>query len=363
MAEGLPIGETNMALFGTDIEKNLKYKNAENEPEWHKIPKEKCLRIWRIEKFCVKPWPENLYGTFYDGDSFIILNVAEVNKKLDYTAYMWVGKDSTVDETGTAAYKIVELDDFFHGIVDLCYEAQDNESEEFRNLFQQIIIEKGGIESGFKKIEEEKWDIRLLRIYLDGKSVRSEECPLNLSSLTSDDAFILDTGLELYAWRGKDSKPLLKFQTCLICQKIKDARKGKAKYTFYDEGDKGTQEIMTKYLKEDALNVSLKNKEGVRKRRIRNNPRKMFRLSDASGSLTMTEVNFAKDSLDTNDAFLIDNGKMIYIWCGEKASRDEKRYGLPYAKKYRKTLNEDIYSPIVLINEGSKKFSIEKAFE
>ena len=120
---------------------------------------------------------------------------------------------------------------------------------------------------------------------------------------------------------------------------------------------------MTKYLKEDALNVSLKNKEGVRKRRIRNNPRKMFRLSDASGTLTMTEVNFAKDSLDTNDAFLIDNGKMIYIWCGEKASRDEKRYGLPYAKKYRKTLNEDIYSPIVLINEGSKKFSIEKAFE
>ena len=32
---------------------------------------------------------------------------------------------------------------------------------------------------------------------------------------------------------------------------------------------------MTKYLKEDALNVSLKNKEGVRKRRIRNNPRRI----------------------------------------------------------------------------------------
>ena len=363
MAEGLPLSETNMALFGTDIEKNLKYKNAENEPEWHKIPKEPCLRIWRIEKFCVKPWPQNQYGTFYDGDSFIILNIAKINNKLDYTAYMWVGKDSTVDETGTAAYKIVELDDFFHGIVDLCYEAQDNESEEFRNLFEQIIIEKGGIESGFKKIEEEKWDVRLLRIYLDGKAVRTEECPLNLSSLTSEDAFILDTGLELFAWRGKDSKPLLKFNTCIICQKIKDARKGRAKYTFYDEGDKGTQEIMTKYLKQDELNVNLKNKEGKRKRRIRKNPRKMFKLSDAEGTLTMTEVNFAKESLDTNDAFLIDNGKMIYIWYGEKASRDEKRYGLPYAKKYRKTLNEDIFSPIVLINEGSKKFSIEKAFE
>jgi gelsolin len=214
-----------MALFGTDIEKNLKYKNAENEPEWQKIPKEPCLKIWRIEKFKVKPWPENQYGTFYDGDSFIILSVKKINNKLDYTAYMWVGRDSTTDETGTAAYKIVELDDFFHGIVDLSYEAQNNESEEFRNLFEQIIIEEGGIESGFRKIEEEKFDIRLLRVYLDGKTVRTEEVPLNLSSLNSQDAFILDTGLELFAWRGKDSKPLLKFNTCIICQKNKRCQK------------------------------------------------------------------------------------------------------------------------------------------
>ena len=66
MAEGLALEDTNMALFGTDIERNLKYKNAENEPEWHKIPKEPCTKILRIEKFCVKPWPENQYGTFYD---------------------------------------------------------------------------------------------------------------------------------------------------------------------------------------------------------------------------------------------------------------------------------------------------------
>ena len=362
MTEKLALEDTNMALFGTDIEKNLKYKNAENEPEWQKIPKEPCLKIWRIEKFKVKPWPENQYGTFYDGDSFIILNIKKVNNKLEYTAFMWVGRDSTTDETGTAAYKIVELDDFFHGIVDLSYEAQNNESEEFRNLFEQIIIEEGGIESGFRKIEEEKFDIRLLRVFLDGKTVRTEEVPLNLSSLNSEDAFILDTGKELFAWRGKDSKPLLKFNTCIICQKIKDARKGRCKYTFFDEGDKGTKEVMTKYLNQDQASVELEKKK-KRVRTTRENPRKMFRLSDAQGTLTMTEVKFAKESLDTNDAFLIDNGKMIYIWCGLKASRDEKRFGLPYAKKYRETLGEAIFCPIVLINEGSTKFSIDKAFE
>ena len=360
MAEGLALEDTNMALFGTDIEKNLRHNNALNEPEWHKIPKEPCTLIWRIEKFAVVPWPKKMYGTFYNGDSFIILNIQKINESLDYTAYMWVGKHSTKDETGTAAYKIVELDDFFRGGVDLCYEAQDNESEDFRALFEQIIVEEGGIESGFKKIQEEKWDVRLLRVYMDGKATRTEELPLNLSSLTKEDAFILDTGLDLYAWRGENSKPLMKFNTCIVCQKIKDARNGKPKYKFFDEGDKGTKAVMTKYLKDDGAKVVLRAKRG---RRVRSNPKKMFKLSDADGKLTLTEVPFGKASLDTKDAFLIDNGKMIYIWCGSKCSKQEKRLGIPYAQKYKESVTDKLNSPIVLINEGSKKFSIETAFE
>ena len=359
MAEGIAFEDTNMALFGTDIEKNLKHNNALNEPEWHKIPKEPCLKIWRIEKFAVVPWPEKMYGTFYNGDSFIVLHIAKINDSLDYTAFMWVGKQSTKDETGTAAYKIVELDDFFRGGVDLCYEAQDNESEEFRSLFEQIIVEEGGIESGFKKIEAEKWDVRLLRVYMDGKSTRTQEMPLNLSSLTQEDAFILDTGLDLYAWRGEKSKPLMKFNTCLICQKIKDARNGRPKYTFYDEGDKGTKAIMTKYLKDDGGKVNVR----LRARKKPRPTKKMFKLSDADGKLTLTEVKFGQESLDTNDAFLIDNGKMIYIWCGKGASKNEKRMGIPFAQKYKESTTDKLNCPIALVNEGSRKFSIDKAFE
>ena len=361
MAEGLALEYTNMALFGTDIEKNLRHKNAQNEPEWHKIPKEPCLLIWRIEKFKVVPWPKNMYGTFYNGDSFIILEIKKLNERLDYTAYMWVGQKSSKDETGTAAYKIVELDDFFNGIIDLCYEAQDNESEEFRNLFEEIIVEEGGIESGFRKIKEEKWDVRLLRIYYDGNIPRTEEVPLKLSSLTQDEAFILDTGLDLYAWRGEKTTPKLKFSTCIICQKLKDARNGRPKYKFFDEGDEGTKEIMTKYLQDDSSTNKLRANRN--KRRIRVNPKKMFKLSDAEGKLSMTEIQFGKESLDTNDAFLIDNGKMIYIWVGKKASKEEKRMGIPYAQKYKETCKDILNSPIVLINEGSQKFSIESAFE
>ena len=77
----------------------------------------------------------------------------------------------------------------------------------------------------------------------------------------------------------------------------------------------------------------------------------------------MTEVKFDKGSLVSNDAFLIDNGKMIYIWCGKNASKQEKRMGIPYAQKYKEVCKDKLNSPIVLINEGSKKFSIESAFD
>ena len=77
----------------------------------------------------------------------------------------------------------------------------------------------------------------------------------------------------------------------------------------------------------------------------------------------MTEVAFGKESLDTNDTFLIDNGKMIDIWCGKGASKQEKRMGIPYAQKYKETCTDKLNSPIVLISEGSKKFSIETAFD
>jgi len=116
---------------------------------------------------------------------------------------------------------------------------------------------------------------------------------------------------------------------------------------------------MTKYLKDDGGKVNVR----LRARKKPRPTKKMFKLSDADGKLTLTEVKFGQESLDTNDAFLIDNGKMIYIWCGKGASKNEKRMGIPFAQKYKESTTDKLNCPIALVNEGSRKFSIEKAFE
>ena len=53
--------------------------------------------------------------------------------------------------------------------------------------------------------------------------------------------------------------------------------------------------------------------------------KKMMKLSDESGEFKMTEVPFDKNSLKTEDSFLIDRGDAIVIWIGKEASAKEKK--------------------------------------
>ena len=64
--------DSNIALLGSDFEKELRKQRAEAEPEWQKAGLKEGLQIWRIEKFNVKPWPVEEYGNFYTGDSYIV---------------------------------------------------------------------------------------------------------------------------------------------------------------------------------------------------------------------------------------------------------------------------------------------------
>ena len=67
--------------------------------------------------FGVARWPKENYGSFYTGDSYLVLNTYQVidpetNKptdKLGWDVHFWIGKESSQDEYGVAAYKAVEF--------------------------------------------------------------------------------------------------------------------------------------------------------------------------------------------------------------------------------------------------------------
>ena len=59
--------DTNMALFGTDVEYKIKEAAANTDAAWDIDVNKKGLVIWRIEQFKVKKWPRSKYGKFHKG--------------------------------------------------------------------------------------------------------------------------------------------------------------------------------------------------------------------------------------------------------------------------------------------------------
>jgi len=129
--EKLDIAQTNMALFGSDIEKEIKKHAANGEPAWKSAGKEPGIQVWRVEKFQIKEWPKNQYGNFFDGDSYIVLHTYKKEDKVLYNVHFWLGEHTSQDEAGTAAYKTVELDDYLGGLPVQYREVQGYESKEF----------------------------------------------------------------------------------------------------------------------------------------------------------------------------------------------------------------------------------------
>ena len=77
---------------------------------------------------------------------------------------------------------------------------------------------------------------------------------------------------------------------------------------------------------------------------------KLYLCSDESGSLHIKEVKggpLEQSDLDSNDAFIIDNGQLgIWVWIGKKATRQERAEAMRNAqgfikKKGKHYLNSD----------------------
>lgn len=101
-------------------------------------------------------------------------------------------------------------------------ELMKEESNLFLSLFKNgIFYQHGGVGTGFKHVEPTTYTTRLLVV--KGKRYpRVFEIPVNASELNEGDVFVLDTGLKIYYWAGKDCNIHEKFKALEIANNIKE---------------------------------------------------------------------------------------------------------------------------------------------
>jgi len=358
--------QTNIALFGSDVEKQARQACGGREPAWANAGKAPGLQIWRIEQFKVVPVPPTSYGCFYKGDSYIVLSTTRRGNALAWDIHFWLGSETTQDEAGTAAYKTVELDDYLGGAPVQHREVQDHESQLFLSYFPRgICLMDGGMQSGFRHVEARQYTPRLLQ--LKGKrNVRLRQVPLGLASLNSGDVFVLDLGLSLLQFNGRQSAPQERSKAAEICRVIASERGGATRITVFEEDDAEWPQEWLNVLGRGPIATA---EQGGSDEAFDTMPsrRVLYRLSDASGSLQVSFV--AQDAavrlsmLDPADAFIFDAGNEVFAWIGQGASAQECRQGLAYAQMYVRDNGLDPAIPISRVMGGHESAYFLKLFQ
>jgi len=366
MAGQAKLEDSNIAGLGGKADKDLRLAAAQTAEEWKGAGQKEGIEIWRIEKMKVVPWPKNQYGTFFDGDSFIVLHSyhhPEQPTKMLYNVHFWLGKETSQDEAGVAAYKTVELDDLLGQLPVQFREVQGYESEEFLKLFSPSIkLLSGGVESGFNKVKPEEYKPRLMHVKGSKKNVRVSEVACAAASMNQGDVFILDCGLEIYQWNGTDAGIPEKRKANEVTSQIREERLGKPHVTVLDglEDNPGFWGVVG-----NKTSVKSAAEGGDDSKIAHSHTKKLFKVSDASGALEMSEVgsgHFGKEGLDTNDVFIVDTEASLYVWVGLGANKDERASAFKYANDYLSKSGRPLTTPVVRVVEGSTNPGFESVF-
>ncbi|KAF6140745.1 hypothetical protein GIB67_035172 [Kingdonia uniflora] len=173
------------------------------------------FKVWRINGSAKTPVPKEEIGKFYCGDCYIVLYTYHSgDKKEDYFLSSWMGRDSIEEDQLMATRLANTMLNSLKGRPVQGRIFQGKEPAQFIAIFQPMVVLKGGISSGYRKLVADKGlnddtytadGVALLRI--SGTSLHNNkivQVDAVATSLSSTDCFLLQSG-SLYAWHGSQS--------------------------------------------------------------------------------------------------------------------------------------------------------------
>ncbi|KAF7033276.1 hypothetical protein CFC21_044390 [Triticum aestivum] len=274
------------------------------------------LEVWCIDGNTRSPLPKEDNGKFYSGDCYIVLYTYHSgDKKEEYYLNYWIGKESTADDQVMGAELANTMWNSLKGRPVLGRIYQGKEPPQFVALFQPMVILKGGISSGYKKITEEK-----------GAASGSYS----------------PEGIALFRVSGTAIHNNKTLHVDAPGVTVKHCKEGTESSAFWFALD-GKQSYTSKPIMQYTI---------VREPHL-------YAFSIRKGRLEVTEIfNFCQDDLLTEDLMILDTHGEVFIWVGQCVEPKEKQKAFEIGQKYIEHAMsiEDLspYVPLYKVSEGNE---------
>ena len=247
-------------------------------------------------------------------------------------------------------------------------EEQEMETDLFMSYFKAgLFYLEGGVESGFRHVEPEVYEPRLLHV--KGKRYpRVFSVPVSASSLNDGDCFVLDLGLQLYCWFGSQANMFEKAKAGEIAQAIKqNDRKMKAKLDFVQDATPENQAAFWEALGGQPASIAPAQPDeppaGTEDERMQY---KLWHVSDDSGQMVTAEVTerpLTRAHLNDSDSYILELYDTVYIWQGKDSSAKEKYAGMKIAKDFVKNNNKPAGTRVSRIPQGTEDSTFKSFFD
>ncbi len=192
-----------------------------------------AVNFYRIEKGELKKIEK---AVFTHGDTYVI--------DKGETIYIWVGKESSVDEKFTGAHIATMIDSQRSGEPKIITIDDGSETKEFRRACGGLKVVSGDVaESILTHYKKPLSKPVLFRVsseeYETVEDVEYVEVPLSKDSLDAEDVFILDDASNdtCYVWIGSTANVKERVVARKIAMKFEDERAGAQKEVFIEQGD------------------------------------------------------------------------------------------------------------------------------
>ena len=288
------------------------------------------------------------------GDSYIVLHTTKDHDKLVWDIYFWIGSESSQDEYGVVSYKANELDKLLGDAPVQHREMEGNESVEFSQIFPDIKVLDGGIDSGFRRVTEEEGFLegvpkRLFRVHRAKHVTRSFQVPLSCASLNDGDAFLLDAGNVIYTWFGTQSSPFEKERTAQVAHNLAENRHGHARVQV--DVDDDNEEFWNLLGGKGEIQAPSPTEE---EEPLEHEETKMYVLSDYGGGIKITEVPADKSNLVSEDVCLVDAGSRVFVWIGKDSTLREAQVAMTIVEKHLNAMGRATTTAVTRVLEGQE---------